>query len=213
MAITTSRDKNFKIWQLVMQPGVGKNNVEVSEPAWACRSVGVYRDYVPHHAAFSEDGSILAVAYGQIVTLWDPYTNTFQGVLVHPPENRAVKRVEFLGGNSPFLVSLTQDHLYVWNLLTCKGMYKYHLVCFYSIFRKIYAIRVILKRTRIFLNSKIGFDILCFSHSHQSGGAIRLRLITSPLIPKTRISSSPTTCHSRHNAAFSYLTPVLPFPS
>ncbi|RUS16393.1 WD40-repeat-containing domain protein [Endogone sp. FLAS-F59071] len=120
MAITTSCDKNFKIWQLVMQPGVGKNNVEVSEPAWACRSVGVYRDYVPHHAAFSEDGSILAVAYGQIVTLWDPYTNTFQGVLVHPPENRAVKRVEFLGRNSPFLVSVTQDHLYVWNLLTCK---------------------------------------------------------------------------------------------
>jgi len=127
IAITTSKDKTFKIWELVMQRGVGKNNHEAFEPVWSCRSIGVYRDYVAHHAAFSEDGSILAVAYGQIVTMWDPYTNTFQRALIHPPENRAVKKVEFLGGNSPFLVSITHDYLYVWNLLTCTGMWEYPL--------------------------------------------------------------------------------------
>ncbi|RUS25040.1 WD40-repeat-containing domain protein [Jimgerdemannia flammicorona] len=124
LAITTSKDKTFKIWHLVTQPGAGQNEYDV---AWACRSIGVYRDYVPHHAAFSDDGSILAVAYGQIVTLWDPYTNTFQGVLVHPPEHRVVKRIEFLGGNSTFLVSVTRDHLYVWNLLTCTVWWSYQI--------------------------------------------------------------------------------------
>jgi hypothetical protein len=43
---------------------------------WRCRAVGFYRDEVPRACAFSGDGSLLAVGYDAIVTLWEPETNT-----------------------------------------------------------------------------------------------------------------------------------------
>ena len=36
-------------------------------------------------AAFSHDGSLLAIGYQQVVTLWDPETCTIQETLTHPP--------------------------------------------------------------------------------------------------------------------------------
>jgi len=124
MAVTTSLDGTFKIWELTHQ-GESRRGIE-AERAWSCRSTGFYRDAVPHCAGFSSDGSLLAVAYGQIITLWNPYLNTLQGVLTQPPENRPVKHLAFLK-NSPFLVATTKDHLYCWNLLTCSVWWSYKI--------------------------------------------------------------------------------------
>ncbi|KAF9920729.1 WD repeat-containing protein 75, partial [Modicella reniformis] len=81
---------------------------------------------VPLCASFATDGSLLAVAYGQIITLWNPYLNTLQGVLTQPPENRSIKHMVFIQ-NSPFLVAATKDHLYSWNLLTCSVWWSYQI--------------------------------------------------------------------------------------
>ncbi|KAF9187055.1 WD repeat-containing protein 75 [Haplosporangium sp. Z 767] len=124
MAVTTSLDGTFKIWELTHQ-GEARRGIE-AERAWGCRSTGFYRDMIPHCAGFSSDGSLLAIAYGQIITLWNPYLNTLQGVLVQPPENRPVKHLTFLK-NSPFLIAATKDHLYCWNLLTCSVWWSYQI--------------------------------------------------------------------------------------
>ena len=42
---------------------------------WNCTFVGSYRSLQPKDACFSEDGSLLAVAFCQIITIWDPDTN------------------------------------------------------------------------------------------------------------------------------------------
>jgi len=106
-----------------------------------------------HDAALSEDGSILAVAYSNVVTLWSPLDNMLQHTLPHPlqsssrdgddgddgddgndgndGENRdgdddgGVRSVSFVGG-SPLLVTTTDNDLYVWNLLTCDVLWELH---------------------------------------------------------------------------------------
>lgn len=44
--------------------------------SWSCTSVGFYRQKPAGDVAFSEDGSVLAVAFKDVVTLWDPEYNT-----------------------------------------------------------------------------------------------------------------------------------------
>lgn len=124
MAITTSEDKTFKVWNLSTDLG---RSYQSGEAAWICRSVGVYRDSSPSTATFSEDGSILAVAFGQITTLWDPYLNSIQAVLAQPnPEN--IEKLSFLGENCPFLIAKSKTHVCVWNMLTCKVWWSYKML-------------------------------------------------------------------------------------
>lgn len=117
MAITTSEDKKFKIWHLTSE--LGRHHT-ADETAWSCRSVGFYRENIPTAACFSDDGSMLAVAFGHILTIWDPTSNTIQGTLTLPPQPCHIQRVAFLG-STPFIAVTTASHLYVWNLLTCTG--------------------------------------------------------------------------------------------
>jgi WD40 repeat protein len=48
---------------------------------WQCRSVGFYRDFPCSSAAFSGDGTALALGYGHHVTLWDWRDNALKSVL------------------------------------------------------------------------------------------------------------------------------------
>ena len=54
----------------------------MAEPAcWRCRSLGSYRGLPLTATAFSPDGSVLAVAAGPRLTLWDPISNALAAVL------------------------------------------------------------------------------------------------------------------------------------
>lgn len=121
MAITTSMDKTFKIWHLSSQLGRAYNITpsDANEVAWTCRSVGVYRNFWPSASAFSADGSMLTVAFGPVTTVWDPYQNTIQGTL-STPEVDTIKSLHFIN-DSPYLISRSKSHMFVWNLLTCTG--------------------------------------------------------------------------------------------
>lgn len=65
IAITTPQDKTFKVWNL-------NSNQSNTDATWICRSVGVYRNSEAKVAAFSEDGSMLAVRFGQTITFGIP---------------------------------------------------------------------------------------------------------------------------------------------
>ena len=72
-------------------------------------------------SAFSADGSVLAVAAGAKVTLWDPESCRLAAVLSLAPEHQALglplTKLAFVRG-SPFLVGCSDGFLTVWNLLT-----------------------------------------------------------------------------------------------
>eukprot|EP01137_Pigoraptor_chileana_P009467 Opistho-2@57784 len=116
MAVTCGLDRRFKIWEKTSD----------SSSSWFCRSVDFYQGLPAHAAAFSEDGSLVAVAFGSTVTLWDPVSNSLQGVLSYPPSNEKVSFVAFIAA-SPFLVASTETTVYVWNILTCSVWWSYRM--------------------------------------------------------------------------------------
>lgn len=82
-------------------------------------------------AAFSSDGSLLAAASGDQVTLWDPYSNVMVSCIASPPANQGspLRKLCFLP-NSPYLVGYTtgaNPSLIVWNLITESVWWSYQL--------------------------------------------------------------------------------------
>ena len=73
MAVTTSLDGRFKSWVLVDgERGDEKKEEEADErkgkhgPSWACRSIGYYHNLPCLGAAFSQDGSLLALNFKKV---------------------------------------------------------------------------------------------------------------------------------------------------
>lgn len=88
--------------------------------AWRCRSVGFYQGHPLLAAAFSPDGSLLAVSGGGLVTLWEPLQNTHVGTLAAPalPYAEATRLV--FAQSSPHLVTASEGpsgQVCVWDLL------------------------------------------------------------------------------------------------
>lgn len=128
LVVTTGYDKRFRIWKLARAQSVTPTTLASS---WSCQSVGFYRECIPRSSAISSDGSLLAVAYAQMITLWNPFTNQLQQTLCHPPPDCPVLKLAFIP-KSHFLIATTRSHLYVWNLLTCSvwWMLEIHVACF-----------------------------------------------------------------------------------
>lgn len=129
VAVTTSMDFTFKVWAL--QDVVGGRGFAkgAKRKAWHCRSVGGYRECAARCAAFSHDGSLLAIGYQQVVTLWEPDTCTLQETLTHPPFSHLVTEVGFTGQGSarPSLVACSTEWVHVWNLLSCQVSWSFQL--------------------------------------------------------------------------------------
>ncbi len=83
--------------------------------------MGSYKGLPMTASAFSPDGSVLAIAAGSKVTLWDPETCRLAAVLSLAPEHQALGlplgRLAFIPG-SPYLVASSDAFLAVWNLLS-----------------------------------------------------------------------------------------------
>eukprot|EP01122_Echinamoeba_exundans_P011971 TRINITY_DN4912_c0_g1_i1.p1 TRINITY_DN4912_c0_g1~~TRINITY_DN4912_c0_g1_i1.p1 ORF type:complete len:1058 (+),score=262.85 TRINITY_DN4912_c0_g1_i1:408-3176(+) len=141
MCVTTAGDGKFKVWVVVEReeqqqqaqqgsatplPAPPSNATRLSDMCWACRSVGFYRDLEATAAAFSPDGSVLAVAYQHIITLWNPYNNTLLSTLTYPPPYEKIRRLAFLSSGSD-LVAYSDFNLYAWDLLTSSVRWVQHM--------------------------------------------------------------------------------------
>jgi NET1-associated nuclear protein 1 (U3 small nucleolar RNA-associated protein 17) len=94
MLVTAASDRTFKLWVEAPRPYAPTMKTATEAPPstyWVCQSVGVYRDYKVRGAAFSGDGSLLAVVYGQVITLWEPTTLTLRHTLLHPTPDQHVR--------------------------------------------------------------------------------------------------------------------------
>ncbi|XP_033117406.1 WD repeat-containing protein 75-like [Anneissia japonica] len=113
-AVTASDEGQFKVWTLVDDSDIYRNN-----QCWNCHSVGFYRNLPCGYVCFASDGSLLAVAFSQVITIWDPTTNVLKTTLSHGSKY-PIRKLQFgHGDSSHLLVSTTATTLCVWNLLTC----------------------------------------------------------------------------------------------
>ncbi|KAL3140577.1 hypothetical protein ABBQ32_005152 [Trebouxia sp. C0010 RCD-2024] len=125
MAATTGSSGDVKIW---VQQGSSSRGTAAH---WRCQSVGSHTGGAMSAAAFSSDGSLLAAATGDQVTLWDPYSSAIISCLASPPANKAspLQKLCFVP-NSPYLVGYTMGanpSLIAWNLITESVWWSYQL--------------------------------------------------------------------------------------
>ena len=76
--VSIGRDSKFKIWRLVDDTDIYRQ-----KEAWTCDVAGDFRKMMPTALSFSEDGSLLAIAFQDTVTLWDPMTSNLNTTLTH----------------------------------------------------------------------------------------------------------------------------------
>ena len=111
LAVTSSIDGSFKIWELVRHP-------HKDEEVWRCRSRGFYKGLPAHASEFSPDGSLLAVTFDRVITFWDPMTLTLERTLFYNLSPSPLSHLSFTN-DSLYLIASSATHVYVWNMLTC----------------------------------------------------------------------------------------------
>ncbi|KAM0845807.1 hypothetical protein ACQ4PT_056112 [Festuca glaucescens] len=124
MAVSSSFGGNFKVWvqSSSLQSSEGK-----SQSGWRCQSVGSYKKKPMTAAAFSGDGSVLAVAAESVITLWDPDNNALVGVIAEALS--PITKLSFIG-TSTYLMSLSQSskpQVAVWNASNLSMQWSYTL--------------------------------------------------------------------------------------
>ncbi|XP_042544242.1 WD repeat-containing protein 75 [Dipodomys spectabilis] len=112
--VTASKDGHFKVWILTDDSDIYKKAV-----GWTCDFVGSYHKYQATNCCFSEDSSLLAVSFEEIVTIWDSETWELKCTFCQ----RAGKIRYLCFGRltcSKYLLGATEGGiLCCWNLLTC----------------------------------------------------------------------------------------------
>ncbi|KAI3806876.1 hypothetical protein L1987_22794 [Smallanthus sonchifolius] len=126
MALSASYGGDFKVW--VSNHEIQQNDRLIQRTRWACHAVGSYRKKPMTAAAFSNDGSVLAIAAETVITLWDPEKNVLVAVIGSTRE--PIENLSFIG-DSNFLVSTSQgsnSQLSVWSMakLSVSWSYKLH---------------------------------------------------------------------------------------
>ncbi|RXM37290.1 WD repeat-containing protein 75 [Acipenser ruthenus] len=80
LLVTTGRDGQFKAWVLGDDSDIYRESV-----CWSCDFVGNYHNLHATNCCFSEDGSLLAVGFEQIITIWNPNTWDLVCTFCQPP--------------------------------------------------------------------------------------------------------------------------------
>ncbi|KAH1067887.1 hypothetical protein J1N35_032874 [Gossypium stocksii] len=127
MVVSSSFGGDFKIW---------KNNHDVIQNdqmrqnfSWTCHAVGSYKKKPMTAAAFSADGSVLAVAAETLITLWNPYKNVLLAVLGETLT--PIVNLSFVGKSDNLVAAScgSNPQLSVWNMskLSLSWSYKLHI--------------------------------------------------------------------------------------
>ncbi|XP_024005503.1 WD repeat-containing protein 75 [Eutrema salsugineum] len=122
MAVSISSAGDFKIWVCNSD-----KNLTPEDSNWICHGVGSYKKKPITAAAFSGDGSCLALAATTVLTIWNPLQNKL--LYVFGKSHTPITAISFAGG---FLVAASHfpdsnPHLSVWDLMTFGLSWSYRL--------------------------------------------------------------------------------------
>nr|CCA17787.1 conserved hypothetical protein [Albugo laibachii Nc14] len=109
--VTGDENGEFRVWKLSASSSA--KNVSL----WQCHAVVRHRPFPITSMQFSSDGSLLAVAYGKLLTVWKMETTSL-GAVVASADGNAIVEMYFADIATPFLVVKTVRQVQVWNLLT-----------------------------------------------------------------------------------------------
>ncbi|CAH9079051.1 unnamed protein product [Cuscuta epithymum] len=124
MAVSSSYGADFKIW--ACNSGVQLGD-QMNNGGWTCHAVGSYKNKPMTAAAFSADGSVLAVAAERVITLWDPDRNVLVATIGESFDS--ISSLSFIG-KSEYLVSSSKGsnpQLSVWSMTTLSVYWSYKI--------------------------------------------------------------------------------------
>ncbi|KAM4626716.1 WD repeat-containing protein 75 [Discoglossus pictus] len=112
--VTTGKDGRFKVWILTDNSDIYKQS-----SGWSCDFVGSYHRNKATNCCFSEDGSLLAVSFEEVITIWESNTWDLKHTFCQPPGK--IRNLCFgrLSCSKYLLASTDNGFLSCWNLLTC----------------------------------------------------------------------------------------------
>ncbi|KAM5553832.1 hypothetical protein ABKV19_025854 [Rosa sericea] len=125
MVVSSSYGGDFKIW--VCSDEIQQKQDTLQHTGWMCHAVGSYKKKPMTAAAFSADGSVLAVAAETVITLWDPVNNMLVAVLGEM--QMPIVTLSF-AGNSDYLLSISRGskpQLSVWSMSKLSESWSYKL--------------------------------------------------------------------------------------
>lgn len=124
IVVSCGTDGKFRVWNrtLIKEVAEVENKKKAAQETsqeehgrWVCRSVGHYKTSACTSCAFSPDGSLLAVGYDNMLTLWNPISNILLSEIYHP-DSKAIKHINFIADTS-YVITCTESRLFVWNVL------------------------------------------------------------------------------------------------
>eukprot|EP01029_Cantina_marsupialis_P002210 TRINITY_DN11_c0_g1_i2.p1 TRINITY_DN11_c0_g1~~TRINITY_DN11_c0_g1_i2.p1 ORF type:complete len:587 (+),score=51.90 TRINITY_DN11_c0_g1_i2:45-1805(+) len=114
--VTASLDGHFKTWISVVSESPTQKGKSTKQ--WTGLSNGYWQDHKGLSSIdISEDGSFMALAYGPIITLWEPKTNRLRHTLSHPPPEYDLRFVQFIPKTS-YVVGVSKSMVHVWNVVS-----------------------------------------------------------------------------------------------
>ncbi|XP_073303500.1 uncharacterized protein [Primulina huaijiensis] len=125
MAVSSSYGGDFKTWVRKYKTTLQDHSHQST--GWACHAVGSYKKKPMTAAAFSSDGTVLAVAADKFITLWDPDRNILVAVVGDTLE--PISTLSFVG-KSAYLVSASQGsnpQLTIWSMSKLSTCWSYRL--------------------------------------------------------------------------------------
>jgi NET1-associated nuclear protein 1 (U3 small nucleolar RNA-associated protein 17) len=115
--VSAGDDGTFKLWDARRAAGDGPGAQAERTTVWRCSAVGSFRAVGSRAAAYSRDGSVLAVAFASSIPLYAADGLALQGCLTNAAVAEPVEALHFTAG-APYLVAASPFSLAVWELRT-----------------------------------------------------------------------------------------------
>lgn len=120
LLLSTGSDGNCKLWRHAFRNG----KKQQKHVFWIARSAFEHRAMPAYSHAWSADGSLLAIAHGAVVTLWEPLSNVFLHAITSSSTSSDTDMntgtVQFVGSGSRYVASTEGTFLSVWDVVLGK---------------------------------------------------------------------------------------------
>jgi NET1-associated nuclear protein 1 (U3 small nucleolar RNA-associated protein 17) len=110
--VTVAADNSFKVWTAqykLFNPNKNSSLTPENKLYFLCKHVLSYRDYEINTAAYNSAGTLLAVGFGQVITLWDCSNYSLVNTLL---QSQPITQLHFCGNS---LISSSLNALYCWD--------------------------------------------------------------------------------------------------
>ncbi|KZV74810.1 WD40 repeat-like protein [Peniophora sp. CONT] len=115
LLVTTGRDGHIKTWRL---KSINEKRSGNTERFWVLRSTFTFREETPSHAAWSPDGSLLAVSLGPYIAIYDAASSMLIQALTASESCSSVVSAYFLGASGRYVAAVGPRDVLLWDLIS-----------------------------------------------------------------------------------------------